>query len=157
MLALDEILDERSVELNLRSRRRKDVLEELVGVLGRSMPIADPRKVADRLLERERMASTGIGRGVAVPHRLLPGFPRTAMAFGRCREGIAFEAIDRQPVSLFFLLLGPEGSQHEHLRLLSRLSRFLHEDAFLQALHRAESRAELAAAIRLQESRREVG
>lgn len=151
MISLSEILDERSIELDLKSRRKKELIEELVAVLGRSMPVADPRRLADELLERERLTSTGIGHGLAIPHRLVPGFPRAALAFGRKAGGVPFDAIDRQPVSLFFLILGPAGSQAEHLPLLSRLSRLLHDSEFRRALEQARSPAEVLAAFREKE------
>ena len=79
------------------------------------------------LLEREQLGTTGIGSGIAIPHGRLPGLPTPCMVLARLSRPIAFEAIDQQPVDLLFLLLSPEHDGSTHLRMLSHISRLLHD------------------------------
>lgn len=95
--------------------------------------------VFDALVEREAQGSTGIGRGVAVPHARLPGLDRMRAVFVRLDEPVAFEAVDDQPVDLLFALFAPEHAGSEHLRALARVSRLLRSDEMRQQLRSARS------------------
>ena len=125
MLSPAEILDERCVLFDIDAKRKKQVVEALVGSLGDIGVIDDPRRISRLVLDRERKASTGIGHGVAIPHWLSAEIPRTVMAFARTRRGVSYSAIDGRPVQLFFLILGSSDNPNEHLQLLSTMSRIL--------------------------------
>ena len=140
---ISEALGKATVTLNLQSRKKADVISELVGSLVNAGAIADPKPVTDAVIEREAMMSTGIGEGVAVPHCLTSAVDRTVIAFGRHRKGIKFDAVDNKPVKLFFLMVGPLGAHSEHLRLLSRLSRLLRDETFKSTLLEAETADEV--------------
>ena len=86
------------------------------------------------LLGRERLGSTGVGDGVAIPHAKIPGLPQLVACFARGPRGVAFDAIDQKPVKLFFVLLVPESSAGAHLKALARVSRLLNNIAFREAL-----------------------
>ncbi|MFP4204682.1 MAG: PTS sugar transporter subunit IIA [Spirochaetaceae bacterium] len=141
--ALSDILDPRCVIPELRSRRKRDVIDELVSTLEATDKVRDARRLADEIMEREKLTSTAIGHGIAVPHRLSEEVPQTAMAIGRAPGGVKFDAPDNEPVTLVFLLVGPAGAHGTHLRLLSRLSRYLHDASFRQALLAASEAEEL--------------
>jgi fructose-specific phosphotransferase system IIA component len=140
---LSEILDKRAVGLDLESKRKADVLQELVELAGEARELSNPEGIVERLAERERMSSTGIGNGIAIPHCMTDEVSATVLAIGRRKRGVKFDAADRRPVELFFLMLGPPGSDTEHLRLLSKLSRYLHDRGFHQALLKATSAEEV--------------
>jgi PTS system nitrogen regulatory IIA component len=92
------------------------------------------RLIFDVLLERERLGSTGIGRGIAIPHGKLPALDRVRGAFARLDKPIDFDAIDSQPVDLIFLLLAPEGAGADHLKALARVSRMLRDEVLCEKL-----------------------
>ena len=143
MTVIHDILCEECISLNLGARKKTAVIEELVELLLRAGKVADKGALTAELLERERTASTGIGQGIAIPHRITERVSTTLMAVGRSPAGVAFDAIDKKPVHLFFLILGPPGNPAGHLKLLSRLSRLLlHGD-----LHRQLMDAPTGAAV----------
>ena len=136
---LSDILDPRCVVLELTARRKRQVIEELVSTLDAADKVGNAKKLAKEILEREKLTPTAIGHGVAVPHKLSEEVPETALAIGRVAGGVKFGAPDNQPVTLVFLLIGPNGAHTAHLRLLSRLSRYLHDPAFRSSLLEAPS------------------
>ena len=111
-----EILDRRAIVEDLSSRDKKGVLQELVSVLVESGRLKEPEKPLHVLLEREKLGSTGIGDGVALPHGKLNGLDGIVCSFGRSKQGVDFQSIDEEPAHLFFLLLAPENSAGEHLQ-----------------------------------------
>ena len=151
MLELSALLDAGCICMSLTARRKKDALRELCELLRAADKIEQVDPVVAALLDREKLSSTGIGNGIAIPHRLLAGMRQTVMAVGRSKQGIAFDAIDNRPVTLVFLLLGPEGHSAEHLKLLSRLARLLHEEHFVNRMREATDGQELLRIIREQE------
>ena len=99
------------------------------------------------LQERERLGSTGIGKGIGIPHGKLPALDKLLLGFGISRQGVDFESMDRQPTYLFFLLLTPENTAGLHLRLLARISRLLKDDVFRNQLLKARGVEEVTAII----------
>lgn len=142
-MKITDILDKDSIIEKLTSRDKKGVLEELVSVLAEHGKLADKEKTVQVLLERERLGSTGIGDGIAIPHGKLKEIHNITCSFGRKKEGVDFQSLDEKPSRLFFLLLAPEDSAGEHLQALARLSRILKEAPFRKRLLKASSRAEL--------------
>jgi fructose-specific phosphotransferase system IIA component len=146
------LLSPECVSLELQGKRKPEIIEELVYLLANGDKVADPRRLADEVAHREKLASTGIGSGIAIPHALSATVTETAMAFGLKLDGVRFDAVDNQPVSIFFLLVGPEGSQAEHLRVLSKLARYLHDRTFCQSLLDATTPQAIVHAIERKES-----
>ena len=101
------------------------------------------RVILDALVERERLGSTGVGSGIAVPHARLPGLDSLCAVFLRLDRPIDFEAVDERPVDLIFLLLSPEMAGADHLRALSRVSRLLRDGEVCRILRRATDPTEL--------------
>jgi PTS system nitrogen regulatory IIA component len=142
-MKITDILHADSIIGELASRDKKGVLEELVSVLvkhGRLKKIEKPLQV---LLERERLGSTGIGDGIAIPHGKLREIDNIICSFGRTKEGIDFQSIDEKPSYLFFLLFAPEDSAGEHLQALARLSRILKDGRLRKRLMEAGSEKEI--------------
>jgi fructose-specific phosphotransferase system IIA component len=143
VISITELLTSECIQLDLKERRKKRVIAELTALLEAAGRISDGESLADRIVERESIASTGIGHGIAIPHCLTGLVDRTVMAFGRSEAGIPFDAADNKPARLIFLLAGPQTATAEHLKLLSKLSRLLTEKTFREALMAASSPEEI--------------
>ena len=147
-MELGDIFARDAVIPQLRAASKKQVLqaiaEEMAPASGH-----DVRTVFDVLLERERLGSTGVGNGVAIPHGKLPGMGGIVGLFVRVEKPVEFEAMDEQPVDLVFGLLAPEGSGAEHLKALSRIARVVRDQDLLAKL-RAVSDADTLRALLIQ-------
>lgn len=135
--SISEMLDLSCIDLSLTSRKKIDIINELVTLIDRGGKISDANQLATEIIAREKLFSTGIGSGIAIPHTLSTTVTHSVLAFGRKEEGARFDSVDNLPVTLFFLLVGPEGSHAEHLRVLSRISRYLHDRSFCEKLREA--------------------
>ena len=99
----------------------------------------DERRLFDRLLERERLGSTGIGGGIAIPHGRMPSLAKPVGVFARLAHPVDFDSIDERPVDSVFLLLAPEGAGADHLKALARVSRLLRDRSLVEKLRATES------------------
>ena len=142
-MKITDILDEASIIQDLRSTSKKGVLEELSDVLVEGGKLPDRDKVVEVLLDREKLGSTGIGDGIAIPHGKMKGIKDLVISFGRSTKGINFESIDNKPTHLFFLLVAPENSAGIHLKALARISRLLKDPSFRSRLMEAKDRRDL--------------
>ncbi len=142
-----DILVRDGVVLDLTARTKDDALGEMAGALARAETELDSKRLLDVLLEREKLQSTGIGEGVAIPHGRMPGLDRLVATFARSREGVDFDSIDGQSTHLFFLLVVPEHSGGQHLKALARISRFFRDAAFRERLMAAEQLEDVYRAI----------
>ncbi len=133
-MLLSELLPPGRVRIPLAGATKDDLLRELVEVLHAAGEVGDASEVLRAVREREAVLSTGIGNGVAIPHGKSAQVTSLAMAAGVTREPVDFEALDGRPVSLFFLLVGPESAAGDHVKALSRISRLVRSDAFRRRL-----------------------
>lgn len=133
-LSAAEFLSRSSIVADLKARDKEEVLREIVGRLAESGVISDGALALEVLLERERLGSTGIGEGIAIPHGKLPELKNVVAAFGRSAEGVEFESLDGEPVRIVFLLLSPESNASIHLKALARVSRMLKNRQFRKDL-----------------------
>jgi len=152
-MKITDILQETSVVGTLVGRSKADVIEELAGVLARDHGEIDRQRLIQALEDRERLNSTALGDGVAIPHGKLPGLKRVLAAFGRSLAGVDFQSLDGKPTHLFFLLVAPEDSAGAHLKALARISRLLKEETFRRRLMEAPSARELFETIRTEDDR----
>ncbi|MCB1802760.1 MAG: PTS IIA-like nitrogen regulatory protein PtsN [Gammaproteobacteria bacterium] len=123
---------------------KKRVLEQAARLLAGTGADQDAEAIFERLLERERLGSTGLAGGVALPHARMPGIKESHGAFLRLAEPVDFDALDGQPVDLVFALLVPEEATEEHLQLLSALARMFNEAELREQLREAEPEQALA-------------
>jgi PTS system nitrogen regulatory IIA component len=133
-MKIAEFLREDLTLPNLAARDKAGALAELCGALARANPTLDFARLTDTLLEREKLGSTGIGEGVAIPHGKLAGVPGLLAAFGRSVSGVDFQAIDGKPTQLIFVLFAPENSAGIHLKALARISRLFRNPAFRKSI-----------------------
>ena len=132
-MEIADLITPRSVVAQLRAANKKHALQELAKRAA-SMTGCNERAIYDVLIERERLGSTGIGRGVGIPHGKLCGLSKLYGIFARLERPVPFEAIDDQPVDLIFLLLAPEGAGADHLKALALVSRLLRDRSVCEKL-----------------------
>ena len=125
---------------------RKQAIHFLCEALSDTTGIA-PRVIEDAVMERERLGSTGVGEGVAIPHARLPGLEKPVGGFMRLLHGVEFESIDEWPCDLIFMLLAPEGSGADHLRALAQVSRVFRQGPVRDALRKARTQEDVRAVI----------
>lgn len=130
---LGDILAENAVIGDLRANSKKQMLQTLAEHAAELTGLS-ARAVFDTVLQREKLGSTGVGSGIAIPHAKLPGFERIVGVFARLPEPIDFDALDDQPVDLVFLLLAPENAGADHLKALSRIARLMRDPARVSLL-----------------------
>ena len=137
-MEISDLVSPESIVPKLRARSKKQALQELSKRLA-PLIHQDEGAVFDVLLEREKLGTTGVGTGIAIPHGKLPGLEKLHGMFARLENPIDFEAIDEQPVDLIFLLLAPESAGADHLKALARVSRLLRDSNACENLRNAES------------------
>ncbi len=146
-----KILDFLSVDAvvsELKATTKKGVLEELVGLLAKDGKVKDTPSTVEVLIEREKLGSTGIGQGIAIPHAKTDQAHQVVAAFGLSRKGVQFDALDGEPVHIFFLLVAPPDAAALHLKALARISRLLKDKFFRQSLRETKTPAEIVKLIK---------
>ncbi len=133
-MKITDFLTVQTVIPSLASRDKNSVLQELAQGLATHYQNLDQKRVLDVLRERERISTTAIGEGVAIPHGKLPNVDRVLGVFARSTEGVDFGSLDGAPTHLFFVLIAPENAAADHLKALARISRLLKDDAFRRRL-----------------------
>ncbi len=131
-----DLLSPDAVIATLKAQSKKQVLQELSEHASRLTGLPE-RRIFETLVERERLGSTGMGQGIAIPHGRIAGLPRIIGFFARLDTPIAYEAVDNQPVDLVFMLLAPDGAGADHLKALARVSRLLRNQAICEKLRAA--------------------
>jgi len=133
-MKLVDILPIENIKVPLDSKTKDEILTELVDIISSSNPHIDKKAVLKAVMDREKTMSTGIGKGIAIPHAKSKGVHEIITALGIAPDGIEFDALDSQPVVLFFLIVAPEGPAGPHLHTLSRISRLLNNDIYQEKL-----------------------
>ena len=142
-MRLSELLEENNIIPDLKAMDKKGALEELAQAMVSQKPYLDKGALVNVLLDRERLGSTGIGDGVAIPHGKFHGIEQPIISFGRSRKGLDFESMDGEPVYLFFLLVAPENSASIHLKALAKIARILKNSSFRKVLIEAQTQKEI--------------
>ncbi len=142
-MKITDFLSVQTIITALASREKNAALEEMADGLASNHQSLDKQKVLEVLLEREKIGTTAIGEGVAIPHGKLPGVERVLGIFARSPEGIDFASLDGGPTHLFFVLIAPENSAADHLKALARISRLLKDESFRRRLLAGRSRQEI--------------
>jgi len=140
-MEIADLLAPDAVIAALKAQSKKQLLQELSEHAARITGLPD-RRIFETLIERERLGSTGMGQGIAIPHGRIAGLQRITGFFARLETPIAYDAVDNQPVDLVFLLLAPEAAGADHLKALARVSRLLRNQQTCEKL-RAATKAEV--------------
>ncbi len=145
-MEITELLSADSVIPRMRANGKKQALQELAKRAA-SLTNLPERQIFDVILERERLGTTGVGGGIAIPHGRLPKLDHIYGVFARLEQPIDFESIDEQPVDLIFMLLAPESAGADHLKALARVSRLLRDRTVTEKLRGSDSREALYALL----------
>lgn len=148
-----DILQPENVVPHVSGKTKGEVLEELAAALAVTNPSVSKERLVEVLLEREKLGSTAIGEGIAIPHGKLPKIGTVLAAFARSREGVDFQSLDGGPTNLFFLLVAPEDASGAHLKALARVSRLLRDKDFRRRLLEAETREQIYEVIRQEDEK----
>jgi nitrogen PTS system EIIA component len=131
---MKDALKDSCIIADLKGETKEAVLTELVTALKNGGAVSDVEETVAVILEREKLGSTGIGEGIAIPHGKLRGIDGVLCAFGRSERGVDFDSVDEKPVHIIFLLLAPVESAGLHIQMLSRISRILRDASFRKHL-----------------------
>jgi mannitol/fructose-specific phosphotransferase system IIA component (Ntr-type) len=142
-MRLRDLLDEASVKIGLESVDKEECFEELVDVLVRAGRVADRGAALRAIQDREALATTGIGEGVAVPHGKHESIPKLTAAFGTSPDGIEFDSVDGEPVHLVVLLLAGVDNPGPHVQALAEVSRLVRTPGFFRKVSEANTPDEL--------------
>ena len=145
-MLLSDFISSDSVVASLKAKTKKQLLQDLSARAARLTGLQE-RDIFDVLLQRERLGSTGLGHGIAIPHGTIAGLKRIVGIFARLAEPVDFDAVDGQPVDIVFLLLAPEGAGADHLKALARISRLLREGSAVDKLRASRDAAALYAVL----------
>ncbi|MGQ9366597.1 PTS IIA-like nitrogen regulatory protein PtsN [Azospirillum sp. ST 5-10] len=146
-----DLITPRAILPNLKAGSKKQALQEMARKAA-ELTGQHERAIFDVLLERERLGTTGVGHGIAIPHGKLPSLDRVYGVFARLERPIDFDAIDEQPVDLIFLLIAPEQAGADHLKALARVSRLLRDQSMCEKLRGSESADAIYALLTQQEA-----
>ncbi len=142
-----DILSLESTIVDLKGESKEDIIAELVNSLPAGDAITDRDQVLQAVLDREKIMSTGIGDGIAIPHGKSAAVTELVAAMGTQRRGVDFDALDGEPAFVFFLLVSPANVSGPHIKALARISRLLKNDEFKKKLIEANSAEEIIATI----------
>lgn len=133
-MKISDLLDESNIIPGLSARTKNEAIDKLVDTLSDKLDGETIKSVRKAVLERENIMSTGVGKGLAIPHGKSKQLSQTYAAFGKLEEPVEYNAIDGEPVHILFLLVGPESQNSVHIKMLSRISRLLNSSAFREKL-----------------------
>ena len=138
MLEIKDYIRREFINLNLLSERKEDAIRELAQLMRGAQEVVDFERFLEDVFERERLGTTGIGDGIAIPHARTNAVGQLVIALGRSARGVEFESLDGKKVKLLFLMGTPEGSVSHYLKILAQLTRILKEGAFREKLLKAQ-------------------
>ncbi|HEY0835655.1 MAG TPA: PTS IIA-like nitrogen regulatory protein PtsN [Azospirillum sp.] len=146
-----DLITPQAILPNLKAGSKKQALQDMARKAA-ELTGQHERAIFDVLLERERLGTTGVGHGIAIPHGKLPSLERVWGVFARLERPIDYDAIDEQPVDLIFLLLAPEQAGADHLKALARVSRLLRDQSMCEKLRGSDSADAIYALLTQQEA-----
>jgi PTS system nitrogen regulatory IIA component len=142
-MKLSEMIKANNIIPDLKAKDKNGVLEELAGAISNNESSIEKEALVKVLVERERLGTTGIGDGVAIPHGKLETIEHPIISFGRSKAGLDFDSMDGQPAYLFFLLVAPENSSGIHLQVLAKIAKILKNSTFRKQLMEGSTKEEL--------------
>ena len=139
MVRISSMMNEELVNLSLESKTKEKVIEEMAGAILERKKIQNREEFLRAILDRETLESTGIGRGIAIPHARTNAIDEIVVVFGRSEVGVDFSSLDGKPAQLFFLIVAPERERSAYINVLARLSRLLRKEDFRRSLEKANT------------------
>lgn len=150
-MKISDILSTDVIAVNLETADKEDAIRKVIDLAAKSGKILDKDKVSKTIFEREKLVSTGVGKGFAIPHGKTDAIEDVVAAFAITKEPIDFDSIDGEPVRFIFLLIGKENLLNTHIKLLSRISRLMNKDDFRERLLEAAAPEEVLAIFKEEE------
>jgi len=144
---LSALLKENMIEMDLEGRDKAEIINELVGLIARSGKVKNKKALTAALMERERLGSTAIGNGVAVPHAKIDGVKNTVMAFGRSVHGVDFQSLDGEKTHVFFALISSREAVGAHLKILAKVSHLIKDRFMVSLFKKAKNKKEIVSII----------
>lgn len=154
-MKISDFLSKDAIKIGLESTEKEDVLKELVDVLAQVEDLGDKKQIIKALVERESLGSTGIGQGIAIPHGKTDKVKNLVSVLGISRTGVNFEALDGEPVYIFFLLVAPKETFGPHLKALAQISRLLRDSFFCDLIRKCTKPEEVFELIRREEDKKQ--
>lgn len=142
-MKIADMLNEKLMNLDLKANDKAGVINEMINMLVDEGFVLSKKAILKAVMDREAMASTGVGMGIGIPHGKSNTVVKPSIVFGKSIKGIDFESLDEQPSHIFFLIAVPEDSENEHLKALSQLSRRLMNQEVREQLMKAENTEEV--------------
>src|SRR3989338_5422911 len=153
-MKISEILDHRAIKIGMTATTKEEALKELVDILAKVEDIGDPKGIVKALIERENLGSTGIGQGIAIPHGKTDKVTRLVAVLGVSKTGVNFDALDGEPVYIFFLLVAPKATAGPHLKALAQISRLLRDAYFCELIRKCKAEEEVFHLIKNEEEKK---
>lgn len=152
IVKITDYMSEDLISLNLKAKNKDEALKELSMLIGKSTKIEKKDSIYKALLERENLGSTGIGKGVAIPHAKTDVAEGLTIAFGISREGVDFKSLDQEKVKIFFVFASPFKDSQIYLKVLARISRLIREEKFREKLLECNDPKEILECINREEA-----
>lgn len=151
-MRISELLNENNVFISLKASDKTEAITNLVRTFSDELSPEMVEKALQAVLERESIMSTGVGKGLAIPHGKCPGLEHSFVAFARLEEPLDYGSIDKLPVSMLFLLIGPDTQNSLHIKMLSRISRLMNNSVFRDKLLEADDIATILELFKTEEA-----
>ncbi|TAK64609.1 MAG: PTS sugar transporter subunit IIA [Bacteroidetes bacterium] len=151
-MKISDILEEKFIVVNLTGTTKNDIINTLIDVASQSPKVLDKEKVRSAIFEREKIMSTGVGNGFAIPHGKTDSVSDVVAVFGITAQPVDYQSLDEKPVRLVFLLIGKDSMVGPHIKLLSRISRLMNKEDFRNKLIQSKSQLEVLDAFRQEEA-----
>jgi fructose-specific phosphotransferase system IIA component len=151
MTSIISLLDEQHVFASLEAKNKAEVFSALIASFDDKVSAEELEAIEKAVLEREKIMSTGVGKGLAIPHGKAPGIKDNHVAFALLADPVEYEAVDKEPVSMVFLLAGPSSSNSLHIKMLSRISRLMNNNAFRAELRKCSTSGEIVSVFEQEE------
>lgn len=142
-MKLHDLLKTDYIISDLKGKTKEDIINELIDLFKKDSRVNNIEKVREAVIEREKIMSTGVGKGFAIPHGKTNSVKEIIAAFGKTKNPIEYQSLDNQPVHLVFLLVGKDNLVSTHIKLLSRISRMMNKDEFRKNLIEADSNEDI--------------
>lgn len=146
-----DILEEKYVDPNLSGTTKEEIINKMIDLISQSPKVLEKEKVRTAIFEREKIMSTGVGNGFAIPHGKTDGVADVVAAFALTAQPIDYQSLDDKPVRLVFLLVGKDSMVGPHIKLLSRISRLMNKEEFRSKLLQSKTAREIIEAFRSEE------
>jgi len=152
-MKIADFLEANTIISNLNSKTKQDVIRELANTISSAHSNINKEKLVEVLLEREKLCSTAVDLGVAVPHAKLSGITEIILGFGRSLKGIVFESLDNKPTNFFITIIAPEDTTGVHIQLLARISKVFRNQDLRSRLMKCDSEEEIFQTITLEDEK----